>query len=218
MRRVRLETLTPLQRKRRERILTTTRTQLSELGYDGINMRDLAAAARVSPTTLYNLYENKDVLVLSALQDQLEQMARQAEARPEEGLTYLLEISRAIAQQIQDTPRWADAIARLLFQASPQDPITRTLLIDTLAARRTALEAMREAGELNLRADSAALARSLMGAVWSTLLLWTKSVIPLEALPAELLRNQLYVLLAEATEPVRQRLQRELDALHCAAP
>ena len=202
----------------RERILTTTRTQLSELGYDGINMRDLAASARVSPTTLYNLYENKDVLVLSALQDQLEQMARQAEARPEEGLTYLLEISRAIAQQIQDTPRWADAIARLLFQASPQDPITRTLLIDTLAARRTALEAMREAGELNRRADSAALARSLMGAVWSTLLLWTKSVIPLEALPAELLRNQLYVLLAEATEPVRQRLQRELDELHCAAP
>jgi len=218
VRRVRPESLTPLQRKRRERILTTTRTQLSELGYDGINMRDLAASARVSPTTLYNLYENKDVLVLSALQDQLEQMARQAEARPEEGLTYLLEISRAIAQQIQDTPRWADAIARLLFQASPQDPITRTLLIETLAARRTALEAMREAGELNRRADSAALARSLMGAVWSTLLLWTKSVIPLEALPAELLRNQLYVLLAEATEPLRQRLQRELDELHCAAP
>ena len=213
MRRVRLEALTPLQRERRERILNTTRAQLSELGYDGINMRDLAAAADVSPTTLYNLYENKDVLVLSALQDQLEQMARQAEAHPEDGLTYLLEISRAISQQIQETPRWADAIARLLFQASPEDPISRTLLIDTLAARRAALEAMRQAGELNPDADTAALARSLMGAIWSTLLLWTKSVITLEVLPVELLRSQLYVLLAEATEAVRPRLEQELEAL-----
>ena len=82
MRRVRLSALTPLQRARRERILTTTRDQLSLLGYDGINMRNLAAAAEVSPTTLYNLYENKDVLVLSALEDQLSRMGRSLVMKP----------------------------------------------------------------------------------------------------------------------------------------
>jgi len=219
VRRVRLNALTPLQRERRERILNTTRAQLSELGYDGINMRDLAAAADVSPTTLYNLYENKDVLVLSALQDQLEQMARQAEARPEDGLNYLLEIARAITRQIHETPRWADAIARLLFQARPEDPITRTLLTDTLAARQTALRAMQDAGQLDPGADVISISRSLMGSAWSTILLWTKEVITLEALPDEFMRNQLYVLLAVATPPLRPQLAQALAALdHPDAP
>ena len=86
--------LTPLQRERRKRILDTTRDQLSKNGYDGINMRDLAAAAMVSPTTLYNLYENKDVLVLSALEDQLAQMGRAAGMQPSAGLEYLLKITK----------------------------------------------------------------------------------------------------------------------------
>jgi AcrR family transcriptional regulator len=213
MRRVRLSALTPLQRARRERILTTTRDQLSLLGYDGINMRNLAAAAEVSPTTLYNLYENKDVLVLSALEDQLSRMGKQAGVQPSAGLDYLLTISRAITRQIVETPRWADAIARLLFQAQPEDPITRTLLTDTLKDRQAALTVMQQAGEIDADADPASLSRSLMGAAWSTIMLWTKDVITLEALPAEYLRNQLYVLLAAATPKSRRRLTRELDQL-----
>lgn len=214
MRRVRLSALTPLQRARRERILGTTREQLSELGYDGVNMRDLAAAAEVSPTTLYNLYENKDVLVLSALEDQLARMGRAAGLQPSAGLEYLLTISRAITRQIVETPPWADAIARLLFQAQPEDPITRTLLTNTVKDRQAALTVMQEAGEIDPAADLASLSRSLMGAAWSTIMLWTKDVIPLEALPAEYLRNQLYVLLAAATPKSQRRLNRELEQLN----
>lgn len=214
MRRVRLSALTPLQRARRERILGTTREQLSKLGYDGVNMRDLAAAAEVSPTTLYNLYENKDVLVLSALEDQLAQMGRAAGMQPSAGLEYLLKISSAITRQIVETPRWADAIARLLFQAQPEDPITRTLLTNTVKDRQAALTVMQEAGEIDPDADLASLSRSLMGAAWSTIMLWTKNVITLEALPAEYLRNQLYVLLAAATPKSQHRLTRELEQLN----
>ena len=213
MRRVRLSALTPLQRARRERILATTRDQLSNLGYDGINMRDLAATAEVSPTTLYNLYENKDVLVLSALEDQLTRMGKEAGVQPAAGLDYLLTISRAITRQIVETPRWADAIARLLFQAQPEDPITRTLLTDTLKDRQAALTVMQQAGEIDADADLASLSRSLMGAAWSTIMLWTKNVITLEALPAEYLRNQLYVLLAATTPKSRRRVTSELDQL-----
>lgn len=213
MRRVRLSALTPRQRARRERILGTTREQLSKLGYNGINMRDLAAAARVSPTTLYNLYENKDVLVLSALEDQLARMGREAGMQPSAGLEYLLKISGAITRQIAETPRWADAIARLLFQAQPEDPITRTLLTNTLKDRQAALTVMQEAGEIDPDADPASLSRSLMGAAWSTIMLWTKDVITLEALPSEYLRNQLYVLLAAATPKSRRRLTREIEQL-----
>ena len=63
---------TPRQQERRERILEAARAALSENGYEGLNMRDLALTAGVSPTTLYNQFENKDTLVLAALSDMLQ--------------------------------------------------------------------------------------------------------------------------------------------------
>ena len=59
--------LTPNQQARRSRILTAAQALLGEHGYDGMIMRDVAARAGVSPTTLYNLYNTKDELLLEAL-------------------------------------------------------------------------------------------------------------------------------------------------------
>ena len=49
--------------ERRERILIAARKLVGEGGYDGLTMRDLARAARVSVPTLYNLFGSKDQLV-----------------------------------------------------------------------------------------------------------------------------------------------------------
>jgi len=205
--------LTPLQQARRGRILQTARDQLSRNGYDGINMRDLAAAANVSPTTLYNLYENKDVLILSALQEQLATIGRQTNATPRDGWKYLLELNYGVARQIVAAPQWAAAITRLLLQAKPDDPILKTLLIDAAANSRTALHAMQEAGELKPETDVDMLCNSLTGASWSTIILWTKEVVALENLPREYMCNLLYPLLAAATPRLRRRLNDELNTL-----
>ena len=63
--------LTPRQAARRHDILAAVREQLSRFGYEGVNMRQVADAAGVSPTTLYNLYSSKDALVLAALEEHL---------------------------------------------------------------------------------------------------------------------------------------------------
>lgn len=210
---VSISSLTPMQQARRKRILQTARDQLSKHGYDGINMRDLAAAANVSPTTLYNLYENKDVLILSALQDQLATIGRQTNAIPQDGWQYLLELNYGIARQIVATPQWAAAITRLLLQARPDDPILKTLLIDAAANRRTALDAMLQAGELKPDTDMEALSNSLTGASWSTIIMWTKDVVTLDNLPREYMCNLLYPLLAAATPRLRRRLNDELNSL-----
>jgi AcrR family transcriptional regulator len=208
--------LTPRQQARHKRILDTTREQLSKLGYDGINMRDLAAAAEVSPTTLYNLYENKDVLILSALQDQLRRMGQETGTTPEDGFEYLLQSNRAITRQILDTPQWAAAITRLMFQAKPEDPITKMLITHAAAARRTALGVMLHAGELLDDTDLESLSNSLTAASWSTIMLWTKDVIALNDLPRDYLRNLFYPLLAAASPKLKRRLRAEIEQQPCA--
>ena len=61
--------LTPRQEGRRHRILSAARDMLSEYGYEGTVMSKVAQRAGVSPTTLYNLYNTKDELLLEALRE-----------------------------------------------------------------------------------------------------------------------------------------------------
>jgi|TARA_B100000315_G_scaffold254294_1_gene295034 AcrR family transcriptional regulator len=203
-------TLTPLQRARRDRILKTTRNQLSKKGYEGINMRSLATAARVSPTTLYNLYENKDVLVLSALQDQLVDLARQTNVRPEQGFDFLLEMTRAVIREIAETPRWASAMAQLLFQSDPDDPIANTLLVDRVEPLVQALTTMRDVRELREDVDPRKLAHALIASSWSAILLWVKGLFTLQDLQEEYVNNALYLLYAFATPKLKRKLDAEL--------
>ena len=66
------KTLTPRQRERRARILQTARELIDESGYAGMTTRELAARAGVSATTLFNLYNTKEELLLAALRQQLD--------------------------------------------------------------------------------------------------------------------------------------------------
>ena len=56
--------LTPRQESRRHRILLVAREMVADHGYEGMVMSEVAERADVSPTTLYNLYNTKDELLL----------------------------------------------------------------------------------------------------------------------------------------------------------
>ena len=196
--------LTPRQLQRRERILETVRQQLSKAGYEGLSMRDVAAASDVSPTTLYNLYDNKDGLVLAALDDLLTQLATSV---PEDlkGLASVVARSRAYAQNIVRNPRYAEAMARMLFNARPTDPIARMLLHDAIGARTRALEEMQTLGEIRRDIDVAFYAQQWGVANWSTILLWTHGQITLKEFEATYIRAELHALLPGMTaESARQ--------------
>ena len=62
-----IRALTPRQEIRREKILSAARKLVASQGYEGMVMSDLAVIAGVSPTTLYNLFNTKDELLLEAL-------------------------------------------------------------------------------------------------------------------------------------------------------
>jgi AcrR family transcriptional regulator len=63
----------------REAILSAASVLYAERGYDGVSMRDVAAAVAIQPASLYHHFKDKEALILAALEHVL--AARAAPAR-----------------------------------------------------------------------------------------------------------------------------------------
>ncbi|MBT4494698.1 MAG: helix-turn-helix transcriptional regulator, partial [Gammaproteobacteria bacterium] len=72
-----VKSLTPKQEDRRHRILSAARDMVADHGYEGMVMSQVADRAGVSPTTLYNLFNTKDQLVMESLRELMAESARE---------------------------------------------------------------------------------------------------------------------------------------------
>ncbi len=144
-----VKTLTAVQQRRRERILHSTRDQLSQVGYEGLNMRELAVIADVSTSTLYNLYQSKDTLILAALEDQLAEINAVVVKTNTSGLGRYVARVEAVADQIVETPKYAEAMGKMLFSADAQDPIVQLLIGTSLSFNREELAEMAVSGSFD---------------------------------------------------------------------
>jgi len=187
--------LTPRQAERRERILRTVREHLSRLGYEGLSMRDIAQAADVSPTTLYNLFRNKDGLVLAAQEDLLEQLGKSVADSHTAGIRRMIVTAEVVADQVVRTPQYADAMSRMLLYSEPADPICRILFGDVIRRNRMLLEEMKLLNEIRKDTDVEQFARHLTSDSWGTILLWMKGFLALQDLKEASVRKLLLTLL-----------------------
>ena len=208
--------LTPNQQKRRQDILSAARALVAEHGYDGTIMRDVAVRAKVSPTTLYNLYNTKDELLLAALrQEVIESNQRAASETDRPGHEYLLRSLYHVARQTRKQPAYVEAISRALLRANAGDPLVNVLLIRLRDDARNSLAAMAERSELAPGTNIDAIAVTLAGAFWSSFLLWGKGLIKLQELEATLQRNYLSILIPVSRGQTKTDLEkhyRSLDA------
>tara|TARA_A100001037_G_scaffold281365_1_gene284971 strand:- start:548 stop:1210 length:663 start_codon:yes stop_codon:yes gene_type:complete len=186
--------LTRLQRQRRERILQAVRDQLESGGYSGVSMRDLAELAEVSPTTLYNLFDNKDTLIMAALTDLLDQLSNAAGQRMLSGIDRMLTNYQVTAAQIKASPHYAQAMTRMLFNAGPDDPVTRILLHDPIASTKQRVMEMQEDGDICGNIDVDLLARRISSSNWSVNMLWMKNLLHIDELAREYKRNLILIL------------------------
>ena len=205
-----VKTLTTVQQHRWERILHSTRDQLSQFGYEGLNMRELAVIADVSTSTLYNLYQSKDTLILAALEDQLADINTVVAKTNTSGLGRYLARVEAVADQIVETPKYAEAMGKMLFSADAQDPIVQLLIGTSLSFNREELAEMAVSGELRQEIDRDFLARSLSSAGWSTVLMWMKGYVALHDFKQEYVRNAVTIMLPYVTQAAEKRLRQLL--------
>tara|TARA_B110000914_G_scaffold30446_1_gene23151 strand:+ start:269 stop:892 length:624 start_codon:yes stop_codon:yes gene_type:complete len=202
--------LTAVQQQRRERILLSARDQLSQLGYEGLNMRELAVIADVSTSTLYNLYQSKDTLILAALEDQLADINAVVAETNSSGLGRFLARVEAVADQIVETPKYAEAMGKMLFGADAHDPIVQLLIGTSLSFNREELAEMASCGELRQETDRNFLARSLSSTGWSTVLMWMKGYVALHDFKQEYVRNAVTMMLPYVTQAAEVRLRQRL--------
>jgi AcrR family transcriptional regulator len=205
-----MKTLTAVQQRRRERILLSARDQLSQLGYEGLNMRELAVIADVSTSTLYNLYQGKDTLILAALEDLLADINEVVAATGTSGLDRFLVRVNAVADQILDTPQYAEAMGKMLFSADAHDPIVQMLIGSSLSFQREELAEMAARGELREETDRNFLARSLSSIGWSTILMWMKGYVALHDFKQEYVKNAVAMMLPCVTPTAEARLRQLL--------
>jgi AcrR family transcriptional regulator len=200
--------LTPLQEDRRDQILSSTREMVAEYGYEGMVMSQVAKRANVSPTTLYNLYNTKDLLIMASLRELLGNNAKMiAQSSGGPGLRYLYKSIENGSQMARDNPAYADAIVVALQRASGGDPLVRALLEIGSKDMRVSLDAMAKENQLASAVNTAELGRSLTGVYWSSFILWNKGLLELRELDHALKLNFLSVMVASTVGETALELQ-----------
>lgn len=208
-----LRKLTPRQEDRRQRILTAARELVADQGYDGMVMSQVAERAGVSPTTLYNLYNTKDQLVLEALRELLaENVIRVSAESDGPGWKFLLKMVQNGSWMANSAPAYAEAITHAMLRAGPGDALIETLLGSTQRDMHVSLDHMQADGELDGRVNTEQLATSLLGLYWSSFLLWNKGMVHLNELEHTLQLNFLGMLLPVTVGKARE----EMNALYQA--
>ncbi len=181
----------PRQAERQRRILEAARREVTAKGYDALTMASLASAADVSTKTLYNLFGSKDLLLLAAVADlmgNLERLPEVTEAEP--GLLTLEAFARVVFRQVQQTPRYAEVMARALFQADAEHRLVDILLGNAREFTARELESAVAAGQLKAEVDADRLSRILTGHQWGIILMWSKGMIDLDDIEERALESQ----------------------------
>jgi AcrR family transcriptional regulator len=170
-------------------------------------MRQLAAEAGVSPSTLYKIYGSKDTLILNSIRSRLEEIGAE-EVDVKRGLDRLLQRLETIGDFFQNTSRQAEAVSRLLFQDSNNDLSKEVLLRNAFQARKVSLEEMIAAGQIDRPGDLDLVARTLVSATWGTVLFHQRGELGRKGrVGRDLIRESISVLLPYAASAhVRRRM------------
>ena len=130
--RAREHALRPSQRERRQRILDAAMEIASRGGYDALNMKDVAAHAKVSLGTLYRYFGSKDHLLAETLLvwgGALGQRLRSNPARAESAAERVGSVFRRMARGVERQPELGVAITRAMHSTDEKAFANREDLI-----------------------------------------------------------------------------------------
>jgi len=203
-------TLTPRQQARRRLILKCVRSQIEENGYEGMSMRGVAEQANVSPSTLYDIYQSKEHLILYALEEKLNDLVLE-EGPYEPGLERFVHRLESIAGFFESDVETALSVTELFLRASANSPANEILLANAIEARKTSLLEMLEKKQLKPDVDVGFYSRALASVTWGTAILFARDVISVRDYRSELIRSSMSLLLSESTETSFKRMSEIID-------
>ena len=118
--------LTERQAARRDRVLKAAIALASEGGYDAVQMRDVAAKARVALGTLYRYFSSKDHLLVSCLGQWTREFQQRIALRPPAGdspADRVVDVLGRAAKSLERSPELMAAFVTGLTSLSGDDPV-----------------------------------------------------------------------------------------------
>jgi AcrR family transcriptional regulator len=200
--------------ERRARILAAARALIAERGYDGLTMRDLAQASRVSVPTLYNLFGGKQALLLGELESTFATVvAGIATARTGNVVDRALATCDAGNADLLAVPRYSRELI-LLFLTSPETAELRRSSAERFAELMAGIvRDGQQAGDIETWVDPLVLARRMFAHYQLAMIEWARGELDADAFRAATRFGTCVMLLGVARGRARRQLTTELRTL-----
>jgi len=199
--------------ERRGRILAAARKLVVTKGYDGLTMRDLARAARVSVPTLYNLFGSKDAILVAELAASATRLA----ARMPTGETSFFARGTALFEAgmhlIEEAPEFHRAVMQMFMTSPETAPMRRRAEDGYIALMAGNLTAAKAAGQLAEWAEPAIVARHMFAQYMACFMAWGIGELDLATFRAAALSGICHLLIGVARGPFAEEVEARIRTL-----
>ena len=207
--------------ERRRRILAAARRLISKKGFEGLTMRDLADAGRVSVPTVYNLVGGK-VSLLAALVEEVYANVVAKLGDPEQHDTFVsaaMELCAVAHGEVLLAPEYYRELIGLFLVSKEARPIRQSLEDRSIALMAHVITSGQARGEIVDWVDPVALSTTLYSQYISATIDWANRELDDDVLQATTSYGHALILLGVA----RGRAVAKLEALartnqHAARP
>ncbi len=159
--------------ERRGRILAAARRLIAERGFEGLTMRELARASRVSVPTVYNLFGGKHAVLLAELEETFAAVAGSLEGVGGRGV-----VERAFAicntgnRELLAVPAYSRELVHVFLVAEETRPMRRAINERYVALMAGVLADGQDAGELVPWVNPIVLARPMFAHYVHAMIEW----------------------------------------------
>jgi AcrR family transcriptional regulator len=200
--------------ERRTRILAAARELIAERGYDGLTMRDLAKASRVSVPTLYNLFGGKQALLLGELESTFAAVVAGIErARTGNVVDRALATCDAGNADLLAAPRYSRELILLFLTSHETAPLRRSSAEAYAGLMADLLRDGQKAGDVEAWIDPLVLSRRMFAHYQLTMIEWARGEIDTDGFRAATRFGMCAMLLGVTRGKARRQVTKEMQSL-----
>ena len=183
MAKVRGRYASPAQAERRRRILRETLKLLEKAPPTDISMAQIAELSEVSTKTLYNLFKNRNGLLLAAAAQTRADTQNSVDAMiAPAGISRILELTRRTMDTFERSPDFMESAMSVVVGISAEDEAEHHRVGKTQQWFYEALLIAESEDQLIPGTDCMQLSQLLAASQWGVTLMWQKGLISLETL------------------------------------
>jgi AcrR family transcriptional regulator len=201
--------------ERRRRILAAARRLISRKGFQGLTMRDLADAGRVSVPTVYNLVGGK-LSLLAALVEEVHADVVAKLGDPQHHDTFVsaaMELCAVAHGEVLAAPEYYRELIGLFLVSKEAQPIRKSLAERNIALMARAVASGQARGEIVDWVDPASLSALLYSQYTSATIDWANRKLDDDALQATTSYGHALILLGVARGRAVKKLE-DLARMH----